>query len=147
MVLHCLPLPIATLGDIEQLGLELWLWCWGCKSKRRVAIDPELSGRRFAGSRFRCTRIMWDGATCGSAGVPTIRPPVRVPADQAAGLADLYCERCVPPWSILEVDASHQPWRLMAGQAFSCPGCHRPVKYLVREAPRRPVYSARPQPG
>jgi hypothetical protein len=39
---------------------------------------------------------------------PIIRPPVRRRADQATALADLYGERCVPPWSILEVDTSRQ---------------------------------------
>jgi hypothetical protein len=30
--------------------------------------------------------------------------------------------------SILEVDSARQPWKLMAGQAFTCPGCRRSVK-------------------
>jgi hypothetical protein len=75
----------------------------------------------------------------------TIRPPVRRRGDEAAGLADIYCERCVPPWSILEVDASSQPWKLMAGQAFACPGCRRSTKYMIRPAPWRPIYVPRPE--
>jgi hypothetical protein len=85
-----MPLPIAKLGDIEPLGLGL------------ITVGAVLSVRRFAGARFRCS-------TCGSVGYPTIWPPVRRRGDEAAGLADIYCERCVPPWSILEVDASRQP--------------------------------------
>jgi hypothetical protein len=30
MVLHRLPLPISTLGDIEPLGLGLWAWYTRC---------------------------------------------------------------------------------------------------------------------
>ncbi|MBV8191659.1 MAG: hypothetical protein JO339_30785 [Alphaproteobacteria bacterium] len=103
MVLHRLPLPIAELGDIEPLGLGLWAWCTRCKLERRVTIGAALSVRPFAEARFRCT-------TCGSVGYPTIRPPARRRADEAVGLADIYCERCVPPWSILEVNSSRQPW-------------------------------------
>jgi len=61
MVLHRLPLPIATLGDIEPLGLGLWAWCTRCKRERRVPISALLSVRPFAGARFRCS-------TCGAVG-------------------------------------------------------------------------------
>jgi hypothetical protein len=138
MVLHRLPLPIATLGDIEPLGLGLWAWCTRCKRERRVPVGALLSVRPFAGARFRCS-------TCGDVGYPVIRPPVRRRADEAAGLADIYCEWCVPPWSILEVDSCRQPWKLMSGQAFTCPGCRRPAKYIVRQAPWRPTYAPRPE--
>jgi hypothetical protein len=47
MVLHQLPLPIATLGDIEPLGLELWVCCWRCKDERHLPIGPVLAGRLF----------------------------------------------------------------------------------------------------
>jgi len=138
MVLQRLPLPIAKLGDIEPLCLGLWAWCTRCKLERRVTIGATLSVRPLAGAKFRCS-------TCGSVGCPTIRPPVRRLADEAAGLADIYCEQCVPPWSILEVDSSREPWKLMRGQAFTCPGCRRSTKYMVRQAPWRPIYAPRPQ--
>jgi len=102
MVLQRLPLPISTLGDIEPLGLGLWAWCTRCKRERRVPISALLSVRPFAGARFRCS-------TCGDVGYPIIRPPARRRANEAAGLANIYSERCVPPWSILEVDSSRQP--------------------------------------
>jgi hypothetical protein len=55
MVLHRLPLPIATLGDIEPLGLGLWAWCTRCKRECRVPVGALLSVRPFAGARFRCS--------------------------------------------------------------------------------------------
>jgi hypothetical protein len=39
MMLHQLPLPIATL----------WVWSWRRKDERRVLIGPKLAARRFAG--------------------------------------------------------------------------------------------------
>jgi hypothetical protein len=80
----------------------------GCGHAARAASESVASRSApcspfgLAGARFRC-------ATCGDIGFPTIRPPVRRCADEAAGLADLYCERCVPPWSLLEVDSRSRP--------------------------------------
>ena len=113
MVLRLVPLPVSTFGEIAAQGLEVHVWCLRCKRARPVPLNsPALYARIFACARFRCTRTLWDDSICNAGGVPTIRPPTLLPTDQDAGMADIYCERCVPPWSILEVDASRQPWRL-----------------------------------
>ena len=99
MVLRIVPLPVSTFGEIAALGLEVHVWCYRCKRERPVPLNsPALYGRIFAGARFRCTRTLWDGSICNSAGHPTIRPPTLLPADQSVGMADIYCERRVPPW-------------------------------------------------
>src|SRR5262245_3568288 len=95
------PLPASTFGELAELGREVHVWCQRCKTSRLVDITPALWAKRFAGARFRCERVLWDGRTCGGSGVPSMRPPVRAAID--ATYADLHCKGCVPPWEILEV--------------------------------------------
>jgi hypothetical protein len=44
-----------------------------------VAASARLRDRCFAGTRFRCTNVRWSGATCGSPGSVTFRPPELLP--------------------------------------------------------------------
>jgi hypothetical protein len=98
-------LPVSTFGEIAGLGLEVHVWCQRCKHATLLPLNsPALYARTFAEARFRCTRTLWDGAICNGGGHPTIRPATLLPADQDAGLADIYCDRCVPPWRALRVD-------------------------------------------
>jgi hypothetical protein len=115
------PLPVSTFGEIAELGHELHVWCQTCKTSRRIDITSALWARRFAGARFRCGRVLWDGRICGGSGVPSFRPPVR--AAVGARFANLHCEACVPPWEILEVDLRSPPWSLAPGERFICPAC------------------------
>ena len=146
MTAQLVSLPVRTFGDVPALGLELWVWCTRCKLNKRLDIGPELAGRPFAGARFRCQRVLWDGSICGAGGYATIRPPHLLPTDEDIGTADLYCDRCVPPWQALQLDARQPPWKLEAGQAFRCPGCRQRVLMRVRQAAWRPYPSARPGP-
>ena len=99
MALRLVPLAVSTFGEIAALELEVHVWCQRCKQQRPVPLNsPALYARVFAGSRFRCTRTLWDGKVCNGAGHPTIRPATLLPTDQDTGLADIYCDRCVPPW-------------------------------------------------
>ena len=142
MIAQLVTLPVTTFADIAAVGLELWVWCMRCKQDRRVEIAAALAARPFAGARFRCTRVLWDGSVCGAGGCPTIRPANLLPTGQDAGAADLYCDRCVPPWRALQVDAQGPPWKLGPGQAFRCPGCRQKVQMRRRQAPWRPSASA-----
>jgi len=61
MVLRLVPLAVSTFGEIAALGLEIHVWCQRCKQQRLVPLNsPSLYARVFAGSRFRCTRTLWD---------------------------------------------------------------------------------------
>jgi hypothetical protein len=135
------PLPVSTFGDIAELGHELHVWCQRCKTSRRIDITPALWARQFAGARFRCERILWDGSTCGGSGVPSMRPPVRAAVD--AKYVNLHCEGCVPPWSILEVDHKSTPWSLSAGDRFTCPACGSLVDMRVHGPPWKPSDASR----
>ena len=73
MVLRLVPLAVATFGDVAALGLEVHVWCTRCKQSRPLPLNsPALFARILAGSRFRCTRTLWDGAICNAGGYPTI---------------------------------------------------------------------------
>ena len=86
MALRLVPLTISTFGEVAALGFEVHVWCQRCKQQRAVLLNsPALYVRASAGSRFRCTRTLWDGQVCNGAGRPTIRaatlpPPTRTPA-------------------------------------------------------------------
>ena len=135
------PLPVATFGEMAELGHELHVWCQRCKTPRRIEITSVLWARRFAGARFRCTRILWDGRTCGDSGVPSMRPAVR--AAVGAKYVNLHCDACVPPWEILEVDHKSPPWSLPAGVRFCCPGCGGLIDMREHGPPWRPTCDAR----
>jgi hypothetical protein len=135
------PLPVSTFGEIAELGLELHVWCQRCKTSRRIEITSALWARQFAGARFRCQRVLWDGNTCGGSGVPSMRPPVRAAAN--AKYINLHCEGCVPPWEILEIDQRSPPWSLSAGVRFRCPACGGVVDMREHGPPWRPTYDAR----
>jgi hypothetical protein len=81
--------PFSTFGEIPALGLEVHVWCSRCKSSRRMDISGQaMRARSFAGARFRCERVMWDGQVCGGFGAPSIHRPERLPT--AAVCTDLY---------------------------------------------------------
>jgi hypothetical protein len=132
------PLPISTFGEIAELGHELHVWCQTCKTSRRIDITPGLWARQFAGARFRCERVLWDGRTCGGSGVPSVRPSTRAAIGTIC--ADLYCKGCVPPWEILEIDHRSPPWSLPTGVRFSCPACASLVDMCEHRPPWRPTY-------
>jgi hypothetical protein len=135
------PLPVASLGEMAELGHELHVWCQRCKTSRRIEITSALWARPFAGARFRCARILWDGKACSGSGVASLRPSVR--AAIGARYANLHCESCVPPWEILEIDHRSPPWSLPAGMRFRCPACGGMVAMREHGPPWRPTYDAR----
>jgi hypothetical protein len=136
-VLHALP--FSTFGEIAALGLEVHVWCMRCKSTRRVDITPAMHARHFAGARFRCERVMWDGQVCGSFGARSIRRPERLPTGTVC--ADLCCGQCVPPWEILDVDHRSAPWALPTGDRFRCPSCGSRFEMREKGPPWRPSHS------
>ena len=50
-----------------------------CVHQSTVAASARLRDRCFAGTRFRCPNVRWSGATCGSPGSVTFRPPELLP--------------------------------------------------------------------
>ena len=124
MVLRLVPLPVSTLGEIAALGLEAHV---------------------FAGARFRCTRTLWDGSFCNAGGYLTIRPPTLLPTGQDVGLADIYCDRCVPPWRALQIDPKREPWRVRLGHVLVCPGCRQRLQVRERKRAYQPIYAPRPE--
>jgi len=146
MVLRLVPLAVATFGDVAALGLEVHVWCTRCKQSRPLPLNsPVLYARVLAGSRFRCTRTLWGGSICNAGGIPTIRPATLLPTDQDAALADIYCDRCVPPWRGLQVDPKREPWRTKPGHVLACPGCRQRLQVRVRQPAWRPTYAPRPE--
>jgi hypothetical protein len=146
MVLRLVPLSVATFGDVAALGLEVHVWCTRCKQSRPLPLNsPVLYARVLAGSRFRCTRTLWSGSICNAGRIPTIRPATLLPTDQDAGLADIYCDRCVPPWRALQVDPKREPWRTKPGHVLACPGCGQRLQVQVRQPAWRPTYASRPE--
>jgi hypothetical protein len=140
MVLRLVPLPVSTFGEIAALGLEIHVWCQRCKRARPIPLNsPGLHLRIFAGARFRCTRTLWDGSICNAGGYPIIRPATLLPTDQDAGLADIYCDRCVPPWRALQIDQKREPWRVTPGYVLACPGCRQRLQVRVRQPAWRPT--------
>jgi len=118
--------PISTFGDIARLGLELRVWCLGCKRYGSVdASAPALACRPFASSRFRCGQ-------CGGMGAPSIVPIERVKPGSSIRFADVFCQRCVPPWEVREVRFDRPPWSSIdvANQRYQCPGCGRDVDWI-----------------
>ena len=134
------PLPVSTLGEMAELGYELRVWCQRCKTSRQIEITSALWARPFAGTRFRCARVLWDGRICGGAGVPSLRPAVRATA--GASYANLHCHDCVPPWEILEIDYRSPPWSLPAGVRFRCSACGGAISIRVHGPPWRPTYGS-----
>ena len=139
------PLPIVTFGDIASPGLVLKVYCSRCHSWRTIDLqDERLRARRFAGARFRCQAIRYDGAICGGLGEPTIEPPTLLPVGGDVTLAFLFCSACVPPWQINQVRLDVAPWLIVKqhrGDRFRCPGCRRPVDWHIRGPRWRPTYS------
>ena len=132
------PLPISTFGEVAELGHELHVWCQTCKTSRRMDITSALWARQFAGARFRCERVLWDGRICGGSGLPSMRPAVRAPV--GAKYVNLHCKGCVPPWEILEIDHRSPPWSLPAGVRFVCPACGGQIDMREHGPPWRPSY-------
>jgi hypothetical protein len=146
MALRLVPLAISTFGEVAALGLEVHIWCQRSKHQRPVPLNsPALYARIFAGASFRCTRTLWDGKVCmGQATQPFDRrrccPPIK-----DAGLADIYCDRCVPPWRALQVDPKREPWRAAPGHVLACPGCRHRLLVQVRQPAWRPTYASWPE--
>src|SRR5262249_50721896 len=91
------PLAVSTFGEIAALGLEAPVWCQRCKQQRPVPLSsPALHVRSFAGSRFRCTRILWDGKVCNGPAIQPFDwrrccPPIRIPASPTSTGIDACC--------------------------------------------------------
>ena len=129
MVLRLVPLAVSTFGEIAALGLEVHVWCQRCKQERPVPLNsPALYARVLAGSHFRCTRTLWDGSICNGAGCAAIRPATLLPGGQDDSMANIYCDRCVPPWRALQVDPKREPWRVTPGHVLVCPGCRQRLR-------------------
>jgi hypothetical protein len=65
----------------------------------RSAADRLLGIQRdrcFATTRFRCTKIRYTGAVCGSPGSVEIEPSVLLPVGGEDTLAFLSCGTCLP---------------------------------------------------
>ena len=136
----------ALLVVLAAAALEVHVWCTRCKQSRLVPLNsPALYARILAGSRFRCTRTLWDGSICNAGGYPTIRPATLLSTDQDAGLADIYCDNCVPPWRALQVDPKREPWRVTPGYVLACPGCRQRLQVRVRQPAWQPAYVPRPE--
>ena len=112
-----------------------------CVHQSTVAASARLRDRCFAGTRFRCTNVRWSGATCGSPGSVTFRPPELLPVGGDVKLAFLLCERCLPPWYINHIPVDRPPWTIdnwPAGDRFRCPGCGGAVRWHVHGRTWRP---------
>ncbi len=48
------PMPFATFGELQRLGLVLEVWCSTRKSSRPVTIGADLAACRFGRGRFTC---------------------------------------------------------------------------------------------
>jgi hypothetical protein len=142
-MLHALP--FATFGEAAALGLEAHAYCPTCYRTRQ--IDPaadQLRNRCFAGARFRCTSIRWNGETCGNPGTLTMRPAALLPVGGAVTLAFLWCDRCLPPWQISYIPIGRPPWSVVysrKGDRFRCPGCQSGVRWHVHGPKWRPFPS------
>src|SRR5882757_3762077 len=104
------PLPFITFAELAALGLEAHVYCPSCYTTRRV--DPsadQLRDRCFAGTRFRCTHVRWNGETCSGLGQITIRPAELLPVGGGADLAFLWCDRCLPRWEINHIPIDWPP--------------------------------------
>ncbi len=117
--------PIVTFADMEGLGLQLQVWCLGCKRYAEVDLSGSLAHRLFAGARFRCRR-------CGSVGAPSLAPVERLPPGSAVLHADVFCQRCVPSWEVREVRFDKPPWSALdvRRQRYACPGCGALVDWI-----------------
>jgi hypothetical protein len=127
------PLPLSTFSDVAALGLELHVWCPGCKATRPVDVKA-LHARRFPGSRFRCAR-------CDSPGRPKVRPAVLLPVGGADRLAFPWCNAC--NWEAGHLPIDQEPWNVVnraPGDRFACPGCRRAVQWHIHGPTWRPSY-------
>jgi len=68
-----MPLPFTTFGEIKECGYEVVVWCQGCHRKSLIDITDEIRDRPFAGQRFRCQGVRYDGKPCLASGVPVIQ--------------------------------------------------------------------------
>jgi hypothetical protein len=113
----------------------------------RLEASPFATARLAAGAT--ALRNMIVDAQQDSAQTPVRYPPIRpatlLPTDQDAGLADIYCDRCVPPWRALQVDSKREPWRVSPGCVLACPGCRQRLQVRVRQLAWRPTYASRPE--
>jgi hypothetical protein len=142
-MLHALP--FTTFGEIAALGLKAMVYCSRCYEPRSIDLAAEhLRDRCFATTRFRCTKIRYTGAACGSPGSVEIEPSVLLPVGGADPLAFLCCGTCLPSWEINYVPIDRPPWSVVnrkRGDRFECPGCHRPVTWRIHGRAWRPTYS------
>jgi hypothetical protein len=139
------PLPFATFGEVAHLGLEAHVSCSRCYSSRRISLDDDrLRARQFAGTRFRCTNERWNGEVCGGLGSLKIQPAELLPVGGANTLTYLWCDRCMPPWQIDQVQLDKPPWsdvNLQRGDRFRCPACRGRVDWHIHGPAWRPTYS------
>ena len=131
-----LPLPSTTFGEAVALGFEASVYCSRCYEYRPVDPAAEhLRDRCFATARFRCTKIRYTGAGCGSGSV-VINPPVLLSVGGEDTLDFLYCNTCEPSWEINHMPIDKPPWSVLdrkGNDRFGCPGCGKAVARVAVE--------------
>lgn len=119
------PMPFATFGELPALGLQLKIWCSGCKSLRPLEIGDRLAPHRFGRVRFTCSAQRYDGAVCGGLGHPHVEPAI--PVNRSEAFVSLSCGRCHPAWRANGVQLERLPWSgapIDAGtERYRCPAC------------------------
>jgi hypothetical protein len=128
-------------------GAMIWdcLLLDGWKPLRRLQVVKLLSSRIDLALRLFAATAEVDVPPLLLAGYPTIQPATLLSTEQDAGLADIYCDNCVPPWRALQVDPKREPWRVTPGYVLACPGCRQRLQVRVRQPAWQPAYVPRPE--
>jgi hypothetical protein len=135
-------LPFTTFGEIGTLDLKATVYCSRCYEQRPV--DPtaaHLRDRRFATTRFRCTKIRYTGDVCGCPGSVAVQPSVLLPVGGKDTLAFLFCRTCLPSWEINHMPIDKPPWSVVkrnGNDRFRCPGCGKAVAWRIHGPTWRP---------
>ena len=136
------PLPFMTFGEIAALGYRATVYCSRCYEHRPIEASADhLRDRCFATTRFRCTKIRYTGAVCGSSGSVEIEPSVLLPVGGEDTLAFLSCGTCLPSWEIKHVPIDRAPWSVVnreGNDRFKCPGCGKAVAWRIHGPAWRP---------
>jgi hypothetical protein len=82
----------------------------------------------------------------------TIRPAKLLPVGGDVDIAFLWCDRCIPPWTMSYIPIQRPPWSVVYSQAgnrfrcpgnrFRCPGCQGAVRWHVHGPTWRPFGAA-----
>ncbi|WP_047170177.1 hypothetical protein [Rhizorhabdus histidinilytica] len=82
----------ATLRDLDEAGLDIRVWCYGCARHADIwsGLWAEFERKGWSTelgdlpARFRCTRNRHDGTRHDVLIIPTKRPPPRPWAEEVA---------------------------------------------------------------